>query len=96
MSTYNVLIKRLNRQKEKIKDLNGLILKLSLNKERKILLNRILTLLETDGGIQDFEWINDPKQKKETQKRNKNLKIMGQFRYRVDSPFRVFTIFKRP
>lgn len=93
MSTYIDLIKRLRKQKRKIKDLPELIFRISFNKNRMILLKRIVELLEVDKGINDFEWMDSPEQRKHCQQ--KNRKILGQFRYQLDSPHRVFTVLKK-
>ena len=93
MNQYIELLSRLRKQKEKIKDLSELIFRVSFNKDRIRLLSSIVEALEKSDGILEFEWLNNSNQRKKSKR--KGLKIIGQFKYKLDSPERVLTVHKK-
>lgn len=93
MNEYADLIRRLKKQKRKIKDLSELISKVSLHAHRMALLREIVNLLEVNEGVINFEWLDSPEQRKESKVKGK--RIIGQFRYQLESPRRVLTVYKK-
>lgn len=93
MNNYTKLLSKLNEHKSKVKDLPELISKVSFNRNRISLLQNITNFLEMNEDVLDFEWLENQDQKDSAKK--KGRKIVAQFRYKVSSPHRCLTIYKK-
>lgn len=92
--SYANLIKRLLKHKDRVKDFHRVVFKISFHRYRQSLLSRLVELLETNTAAGDVEWID----KLEKRKVPKGYIIGGQFRFVIDRPVQVLTVFveKRP